>query len=163
QQALQRRELRLLDVELAGQLIDSSLQGRWQGVAGAARVLDAADGGRLVEVELAAIELAHLDQSLAERVQAGRLCLQLAQFDRQRIEASLRLHAHAAQLAVLLPDLLLQIVQLRQRTVARTGNDKCQDGAQRHTAQDRQREQRQQLPAQAPVGEVQGFRELPGA
>ncbi|CAM5358403.1 hypothetical protein RLIN73S_00338 [Rhodanobacter lindaniclasticus] len=121
QQALQRRQLSLLGIELPGEPVDAGLQRRQHGVASAAGVLDAADGGRLVEVELA-VELAHLHQTLAERIQAGRLRLQLAQLDRQRVQAALRVDAHATKLGVLLADLPLQVMDLRQRAVARTGD-----------------------------------------
>jgi hypothetical protein len=162
QQALQRRQLRLLDVELAGEAVDADLQRGRHGVTGAAGVLDTTDGGRLVEVELAAVELAHLHQALTERVQAGRLRLQLAQLERQGIQAALRIRAHAAEFGVLPADLLLQVVDLAQRAVARAGDGEGQRAAQGQAAQHAQRQHREQLPAHPPAGQIQGFRQLAG-
>jgi hypothetical protein len=70
--------------------------------------LRATDAGRLGEVELAVIQLAHARQALAERVQARRLGLQLTQLDCQRIEVALAARLGLVQLGLLCDQLLAQ-------------------------------------------------------
>ncbi len=119
---MQRGKLRLLTVELAGQLIDAGIQRLRQGVSAVCRVFHATHGGLFVEVELAVVELADLGQALAERIEPGGLGLQLAQLHRQCIDIPLGILAHAGQLRILLLHLLAQLANLGQGAVARTGD-----------------------------------------
>ncbi len=125
QHALQRLQLGLLAVELAGQLVDAGIEGKRQGVSTESPTLASGPptAGCLVEVELAVVQLADLGQPFTERVKAGRLGLQLAELDRQGVEIALGvLFAHVGELGVLGHHLLAQTLDVRQRPVPWAGH-----------------------------------------
>lgn len=72
------------------------------------RLIAATNADRLVEVELAVLQLAHLGQALAQGVEPGGLRLQLAQACRQGVDLGLRSALRLRKLGLLLRDLGLQ-------------------------------------------------------
>ncbi len=105
-QALQRRELAAAVIDLRAERVDHGVQRRHDRTLARAR-LGAAERRRLVEIELAALELRDFGQVLAERVQAQQLGLHLADPRRECRDLVVDVLLDARELHLLRGEILL--------------------------------------------------------
>jgi hypothetical protein len=134
-----------------------------QRVRRAADFLDTAHRRCLVEIEFAIVQLAHLGQALAERVESGRLRLELTKLDGKCVEVALGILLDGAEPGVLRIDLLLQLADLGKRAIPRAGHGEGHCRAQRHATGHRHRCQSADPPAHATTGQIEGLGHLLGA
>jgi hypothetical protein len=102
-----------------------------------------------------------LSQTLAQRIEARGLSLQLTEFRGQCIQLPMSILAQITQLPVLLFDLLMQRIDLSKRAIARAGHGQRNTSAQTCQSQHRSGANTQDTPAKTLIGEVQCFGHLP--
>ena len=134
QQPFQHAELGFLVREPRAQRRDAAAEVEVQRVRNRAGILRSAQRRRLLEIELAIVELADLGQALAQRIQARGVRLQRTELQCQRIDVAARRRLEVVDDLLLGHDVRVQRTHLTQRVVARIGKNQRACEADRSAA-----------------------------
>jgi len=122
EQVLEHAELRFLAVELGAEVVDA-LADRERRVGAGRGLFGTAHRGIGAEIELAVVELADFGQAIAERVEARRLRLQLAELARERVEVTLGFGVEVGDRFALGGDRRAQLGDLAKIACRRAGEE----------------------------------------